>query len=311
MIGLNEKNLTRQPLFWAALVIPLILFLISGCTVWSKYKLGFNELGYENFIKASKLPLLLLSLSVPLVAIIAHIHRTIQTEKQIEHTQEQIRNTQKQIGLLEEKNKPDSYYAHLKSITEALSLIPSFKIPRAYVNGNTHDILSIKYPHPLYKKIFSKSKIKDGYSTEINSEFMRGIETSYNHINDIFLHFKNSTLDSERMRWLLSLETIIFNLCKELSINFSPEEHLFIISDSASPAKEQDTFFSSEDEIKSTLIGIRNTIIHIYDLLDLDSGIFRASENSGNFVVSYLYSEDNILGDLYPTFRRSKSYNIR
>lgn len=305
-LSLNEKNLTKQPLFWLSIVIPCLGFIILGAKVWMDYDFGLNKAAYDKFLDVSKLPLLFLSLSVPLVAIVAHIHRTVQTEKQIEHTQKQIENSQKQISLLEEKNKPDSYYAHLKSMTEALTLIPSFNMPRAYSNGITSVSLSIKYPHPLYKKIFSKSNITDGYNVEINKHFQKKIYNMYRNLNNTILDAMNSTNEISLLGTLQHLESILIMLYQEISLNFSPEGHVFIIKDT-NDTKEQNSLFSSEPEIKEFIKGVRNILIHLYQLLDIDDGFLRASPACGNTILEYIYKDRLIFDDFYPTMLRATS----
>lgn len=137
----NSQSLTKQGPFWLAIVIPVLLFLITGFPVWKDYTLDFSEKSYENFLTISKLPLYLLSLSIPLVAIVAHIHRTIQTAEQ--------------IRLTTEKNLPDSYYTQLKAMTDLFKTLPSFEIYREKTNKK--HTFEMKYPHKLFNLIYEKS----------------------------------------------------------------------------------------------------------------------------------------------------------
>ncbi|HGJ0772413.1 TPA: hypothetical protein ACJWBW_004534, partial [Salmonella enterica subsp. enterica serovar Concord] len=94
-----------------------------GIFSWMGHSPQFDADGFSNFIEISKLPIALLSLSIPFVAIVANIHRTIQTENQ-------IRKTQQQIDLVTEKNRSDAYYAHLKNYSDMFKTLPSFTLSR-------------------------------------------------------------------------------------------------------------------------------------------------------------------------------------
>lgn len=310
---LNEKNLARQPLFWISALAPFFLFIFLGYFSWKDCNFELNRKAYENFLLISKLPLLCLSLSVPLVAIVAHIHRTIQTEKQMSHTQEQIENTQRQIILLEEKNKPDSYYAHVKSITEAITLIPGFKIRRIRERV-TKDMIetistplevSIKYPHPLYKKIFTKSSIKGGYNPEISSEFIRNIETKYSNINKVIKYAlqrqdKTGSFDSAR-----TLVISIILLSSELSLNYDQSEQMFTIS-AWGTDKTFMTSFASEDEMKDMIKGIRSTIIYLYQFLDINFDFLSYSSEHSSFISNYVNNDEYLFKDLFPVIQHDK-----
>ncbi|HHN8431879.1 TPA: hypothetical protein ACRRXA_001908 [Morganella morganii] len=98
---MNEKPLTSQTLFWLAIIIPFASFCYFGYFSWYGKPFLFNAEGFERFIKISALPLGLLSLSIPFSAIVNNIHRTIQTNAQ--------------INSVNIKNNSDIYYSHRKN----------------------------------------------------------------------------------------------------------------------------------------------------------------------------------------------------
>lgn len=294
---LDERNLARQPLFRLSIGIPLIAFIILGINVWWDYDFALNQKAYNNFMEVSKLPLLCLSLCVPLVAIVAHMHRTVQTEKQIRHTQEQIENTQRQIALLEEKNRPDSYYAHVKSITEAITSIPGFKVSRD--GSNIKQEVSIKYPHPLYKKIFKKSNVIEGYNPEINMEFFDTIRNKYDRINKILISAETLAAPESRLQSANLLNLTILLLCNELSLNYNNEERSFTISVYESRTSYK-TSFSSEEEIKEMIKGIKGVIFNLYSFLDIDYEFLFPTEDSGDYINAYIYGHTQLYKDFYP-----------
>lgn len=113
--NMNAEPLTHQHLFWAALFIPISAFLVTGLICWHNYKFQINAQGFDNFLNISKLPLALLSLSLPFGVVINNIHRTIQTDKQIKEA--------------ERKSKSDSFQSHRKNTMEMLGSLPLSHIP--------------------------------------------------------------------------------------------------------------------------------------------------------------------------------------
>lgn len=93
-----NTGLSDQPLFHMGMFIPVFLFASFGWVAWTGYKVELSAEGLDTFIKLSKLPLALLSLIVPIGAIIASFHSTKQTAVQIQIT--------------DRKAKLESYYQH-------------------------------------------------------------------------------------------------------------------------------------------------------------------------------------------------------
>ena len=149
---MNPKRLTRQYLFWAAIIIPFSFFITTGIISWHDKSLRLDSTGFDNFLSISKLPLALLSLSLPLGVIVNNIHRTIQTEKQIEEA--------------ERKNKADAFYAHRKNTIDVLDNLPFSDLHTGLESiklefHNTYSVYRLLYP-----KASSESGIIDG-STKI------------------------------------------------------------------------------------------------------------------------------------------------
>lgn len=100
MAALNpDYGLAKQLLFWMAVLIPVIYFVEFGSIAWTDYKPSLDKEGFDKFLEISKLPILLLSLSIPLTALVAKLHSTAQTARQIE------------------KNKHELFYLHRKEFT--------------------------------------------------------------------------------------------------------------------------------------------------------------------------------------------------
>ncbi|MFG0496690.1 hypothetical protein ACF8MH_05060 [Pseudomonas sp. YQ_13] len=96
-IGLHD-----QPLFQFGLLVPILLFFIFGFFAWADYSPSLSVDGFNEFIRISKLPLAMLSLIVPIGAIVASSHSTHQTATQIK--------------LAEGKARAESFYHHRQEL---------------------------------------------------------------------------------------------------------------------------------------------------------------------------------------------------
>lgn len=105
-LSLNHLSLTRQPLFWLAIGVPLVCFCVFGGIAWQGNSFHFSAAGFNSFIEISRLPLGLLALAIPLTALVTSMHRSVQMEKQITEAQN--------------KNTADLYYAHKRFFLEQI-----------------------------------------------------------------------------------------------------------------------------------------------------------------------------------------------
>lgn len=113
--SMDSKPLTKQTLFWLAIIVPVFSFFYFGAFSWNGCIFQFDMAGFKKFIEISALPLGLLSLSIPFTSVVNNIHRTIQTNKQIE--------------TVDSKNRIDLFYAHQKYFIDYIrSIIPPLSI---------------------------------------------------------------------------------------------------------------------------------------------------------------------------------------
>lgn len=85
-----EHGLGSQTLFWLVVLAPLTYFVIFGAFAWKGYDVSLNADGFKQFIDISTLPIALLSLSIPLTALVTYLHSTAQTAKQIEKNEHEL-----------------------------------------------------------------------------------------------------------------------------------------------------------------------------------------------------------------------------
>ena len=179
---MTEERLTKQNLFKQSIRVPVISSLYFGAFSWIGHLPQFDAEGFSTFIDISKLPISLLSLSIPFVAIVANIHRTIQTENQ-------IKKTQQQIDLVTEKNRNDAYYAHLKNYSDMFKTLPSFILSRrdSFTFKKNTIKLSVDHTYSLYKNIFKDSSISMGYSNEVDKKLLKKLENTYTRIGNLII----------------------------------------------------------------------------------------------------------------------------
>ncbi|WP_027615470.1 hypothetical protein [Pseudomonas sp. LAIL14HWK12:I9] len=111
-----DYGLAKQWLFWMAILVPVVYFVEFGFYAWKGYALDLTKDGFDEFIRSSKLPLGLLSLSIPITALVAKLHSTAQTARQ-------IRLASRQISIVETKNNHDLFYSHRKEFVSYYDVV--------------------------------------------------------------------------------------------------------------------------------------------------------------------------------------------
>jgi hypothetical protein len=175
--SMNEKPLSEQLLFRAAIRVPLISFIFFGFFAWCGHPPNFTSKGFSNFIERGKLPLGLLSLSIPFLAVINNIHRTIQTDAQIKEAKK--------------KNLSDLFYSHQKNTIEYFSTHIQYTLKAGNPRQNTHEerFIKVKHTYKLYQKLFPQSSPIDNNFT-LSKEYINSIKSTWIKIN-ILLDKKN------------------------------------------------------------------------------------------------------------------------
>ncbi|EKS8512293.1 hypothetical protein QC520_003888 [Salmonella enterica subsp. enterica serovar Uganda] len=269
-IKLNEGNLLRQPLFIASILIPLHTFIIYGLWIWKDYNLDFTAAGFNHFLEISKLPLLLLASAVPLAAIVNNIHRTIQVEKQIIETSR--------------KNFSDSYYTHLKFITESFERYISIELEYGDMKSKT----KVSHPLSLYHALFINSNSENGASYDINKSLCEFISNTWQkinfHLDSYQLHFKNIIEEgNEDLKQQLALdiheiENNIISIFKKLFITGYHYDKMAIYR--WQDGGIQTSFMHHHDMVKK--IALCNTICSfIFEVINSNDELVRKHINDG------------------------------
>ncbi|HHR0587315.1 hypothetical protein ACU60Q_03455 [Klebsiella aerogenes] len=300
---LNDNNLFKQPLFIVSILLPFYYFILFGCWVWRDHSLQLTTDGFANFLNISKLPLLLLASSVPLASIVNNIHRTIQTESQIQSAKV--------------KNNADAYYSHLKLFIETISSFPTLVLEyiptqtdrtrhvaaevasHAYIESsekvNTYEV-KIVFPHKLYNNLFQSSQ-NTGAIYSPSPKFTQKIINAWNELDKEIIGIKKGDLKSEIIS-LISTDLKIINLMKLLKVNTIQRKYSYIYNHNNEYVFN--TTYFSEPEIKAVVYWLYNITCDIYDL----AGNSQILENKHQRLLKYLQSEERRFSKT--TFQQTK-----
>lgn len=255
---MDEKPLTKQYLFKQAIRIPLMSSIYFGLFSWLGHPPLFNSVGFNNFIAISKLPMALLSLSIPFVAVVSNIHRTVQTNRQIEEAKQ--------------KNLSDSHYSHLKFVTDYFSNLPGQVVTRKRNHGIKEITYKVSYPIHLYRYIFNDSNPENGRPARANKEYITKINKYWMEILRAMESFasphKGLDIDEVLVIQMKALHLIEFKLSKlNRLLCLTP----FILNEHASTTSkgyEIFTNFMSANELGTTITAYFKFTIDILDIAD-------------------------------------------
>lgn len=156
---MENKNLWQLKRFHFALWTPISLSIIIALVIWynGNYIWDFTAESFNYSLHIYKFPLGVLALVFPTVALIAALHRSDQTKKQIHE--------------VEQKNRTDMYLAHYKyffeHIEQAEKRINSWFEPDInqpiFEKASTISINKFK----LYKELYPDNSLTDGISDPV------------------------------------------------------------------------------------------------------------------------------------------------
>lgn len=282
-LNLDDDNLLKQPLFIASILAPLHTFIIYGLWAWRDHNIEFTSDGFSNFLNITKLPLIILASSAPLAAIVNNIHRTIQTKKQ--------------IRLAEANNLGSSFYTQQKHLIDIFNNFPEYKIgneiTKNYEDFNFSKKLKIKYPHRIFKRIYTKSNVISGPSYTTGAEIKLFIRFFWNEVESIINESVNND-DEYDLYYIHELEKLILSFMKEMGISFVEQKH----SNTQQSRKFMiTTNFFTTAEISETLQSIYSICEEIYAIIGIPPDFVKKNSETDDFL--------NISWGLYGGFGRS------
>jgi hypothetical protein len=279
---LTEKNLFAQKLFWLSILFPLFSFFYFGVFAWWGKNPVLSAHGYERFYEISKFPLLLLASSAPLGAIVNNIHRTIQTEKQIEEAKR--------------KSLSDSYYSHFKHVVDYFTTLPPKKISLdvSYSNKFNQEF-KISYPIHLYKFIYNKNSPDSGILNTNNLYMSKLSDTLISIVGELEnitppKCIKDSSLLQEAQS-LNKIEDNIAQLHKMMCID-TPSQNYHFYHQNQSNEFLLRTNFGSSIELAARIELIYQYIINIYEITVYFDFNEQLKEDTGNLTKRLMLLRD-------------------
>lgn len=283
LLTFSDGSLSQQWPFRLALGIPILASLLLCLPLWISPSITFNLTsdGYNKFLEIFKFPIVVLSLSIPLVAIVAHIHRTIQTASQIDTTKK--------------KNLADSFFSHHKYITEALGKLPSIKTQVAGLDFE----YKITDPYSSYNFIFEDSNYKVGVITDNLYDKIKIIEENIKSINEIIYKFKQESFPDmkDEMFALHNLNNSLNFICFKLSIS-TPEKtnNRLVIYKNEHGISKLVMPFMDESEIKKKIFSVNSLCQKTFSLINVDvsfnttTRVYSHSNEKGSFYMNSLFN---------------------
>ena len=74
-----DEGLSSQGLLWLSIFCPFLYFIILGFVAWQGSEISITGEGLNTFFSLSKLPLAIVSLTIPLSVLVSRFHATKQT----------------------------------------------------------------------------------------------------------------------------------------------------------------------------------------------------------------------------------------
>ena len=237
-------------------IIPFIFIFYFGIFSWWGKSPVLSAHGYARFYEISKFPLLLLASSAPLGAIVNNIHRTIQTEKQIEEARR--------------KSLSDSYYSHFKHVVDYFTSLPPKKINLDVTYHNKfNQEFKISYPIHLYKFIYNNNSPDSG-TLKTNDSYMRKLSDTLINIVDELEKItpprciKDNNLLQEAQS-LNKIEDNIIKLHKMMCIDIPSQNYHFYHQNQTNEFLLR-TNFGSSKELAARIEVIYQYIINVHEI---------------------------------------------
>ncbi|MBP1010334.1 hypothetical protein [Serratia fonticola] len=251
-LQLDDRKLSEQWLFRLSILIPLVISIMLCIPLWLKTEWDLSAQGYDVFLNLYKLPIGVLSLSIPFVAIVAHIHRTIQTSEQINTTRR--------------KNAADSFFSHHKFMIEAIN-----KISEKDITILHNYKYKIDDPYHLYANFFKNSSYENGIDTRNIPLLVDEIDKEVNEIKKSIVSAREE-INNKHLKIILLSELLqsIRTLEEILTICIPESKQNYVVMDKNDKSTVMLVMASrSEIDIKERLDSLLYCIRKVFQLLNI------------------------------------------
>lgn len=200
---------------YVIITIVVVASLIALTILVFTPNLKFNPSseGWNNAIEIFKFPLGLLAVSIPLIALFAANHRSVQSKAQMELTQFQI-------NLTQTNNYITNYYKHVDEFQKYLGS------HHFGFNEKKEEHPKVAYPRKLHKVLFPEAKM--GILT-VDKEFVLTFLADLEKILSLFSAFEVIYYE-RRLQGCLDINRKIESLArKHFIVNFRPKDFPHIL----------------------------------------------------------------------------------
>lgn len=153
----------------AAIITVTIIIATPGLTF------NFSSEGWNKALEIFKVPLGLLAVSIPLIALFAANHRSVQSKRQMELTQSQI-------DLAMSNNQVTNYYKHVDEFQKYIDTHVNKLLPN--LHGGS---VRIAYPRRLHKMIFPHAR---SGQLKVDKSFLESLSVDLKKIIDATAVFR-------------------------------------------------------------------------------------------------------------------------
>lgn len=269
LFGLNECSLSKQPLFWLGITLPIITASYLEYEILSESKTSLTIANLDEIFKLSSIPIYISAITPTLGIFISNIHRTIQTKKQIDTSNNQVKIALNQLQIAQTKNTQDGFYAHYKHITESFkNIVLIAKEDSIYSSLRTQKLFILR-PHSLYKKIFSQSSISNGCIITISNEFEEKIIEKLNNISSEITKNRNDIFECFYKKQNQNIKKIIYDINREIS---SLLTYVFVSYNTVKfiePAVNEKGDIKQSTTLYEIALGIKKTHDMVVSIIDI------------------------------------------
>ena len=224
-----------------------------------------------------------MSLCIPFVAIVNNIHRTIQTDEQIQQTKT--------------KNRTDLFYSHQKnyieyfntSIKKNVYIIETMESPHSIVikkEIETEVEIKIIAPFKLYKKIFNQASTYDN-DFSVSTSIIHTLRSLWKGINDLIDELRNTESEVDCFEIIYKIESAMASISSNLQLSPIITKNSFIIDTKSFYFCSR---FENEENLKRVLKAYFLLTQDILDTIDLKAYGYIVPDS----VVQYSYMNDHI-----------------
>lgn len=196
LVASEHKHLAKTKIFWCALLVPILMGGLLGILVGYNSQVGklcFSSECVQNFFTVFKFPVAIMGLSLPLVAMVAAIHRSIEASAQIEVAT-------KQFGEAIANNRFGNYLKHREGFEK---LIDGYCARRHFKNGCKVYVLAGN----VYSRFFPDASLSN---VEWNGQFdTKYFERMESHFSVLVEELKKTKEDFDFERFMGALSTLV------------------------------------------------------------------------------------------------------